>query len=281
MRQLAYKTIGYTRETLESFHIALKRKQYGLDYFFPNVCLNIDTEHFSLTTANNVQDLVEVLKFRHDVFIRDGLDKKTLFGLDVDEYDAFADHLIIREKLRGTIVGTYRLLFSNYVESFYSATEFKMDAFLELPGTKLELGRACIRDGYRDGPAIYMLWKGLAAYIMETQPKYLFGCSSVKNMNPRVIANVEKYLDKYRTDTPIDVRKAFEFPQLEKRMAALSPEEKSEAKSMLPPLLRTYLNAGAEVAGPPALDRAFKCTDFLTIMDLTKMSSSFRRKFFA
>jgi putative hemolysin len=33
-------------------------------------------------------------------------------------------------------------------------------------------------------------------------------------------------------------------------------------------LLRAYLNLGAKICGPPAIDRTFKTIDFLTWVDL-------------
>ena len=36
----------------------------------------------------------------------------------------------------------------------------------------------------------------------------------------------------------------------------------------LPILFRTYLRHGAEVCGPPAIDREFKTIDFLTLLDV-------------
>jgi putative hemolysin len=53
----------------------------------------------------------------------------------------------------------------------------------------------------------------------------------------------------------------------------LSPAEREEAETLLPPLCRAYLKAGAYVGGAPAWDWEFKCIDFLTILrrdDLNK-----------
>lgn len=40
----------------------------------------------------------------------------------------------------------------------------------------------------------------------------------------------------------------------------------------LRPQETTYLALGAKICGPPALDRAFKTIDFLTLMDLREVS---------
>ena len=52
------------------------------------------------------------------------------------------------------------------------------------------------------------------------------------------------------------------------------------AEPALPKLFRTYLRFGAKVCGPPALDRAFKTTDFFVVFDADRMDAKTRRLFF-
>jgi putative hemolysin len=47
----------------------------------------------------------------------------------------------------------------------------------------------------------------------------------------------------------------------------------------IPKLLRAYLSVGAKICGPPAIDRAFKTIDFLTLADLEDVSGLARLKF--
>jgi len=47
-----------------------------------------------------------------------------------------------------------------------------------------------------------------------------------------------------------------------------------------PRLLRAYLSIGAQICGEPAMDREFKTIDFLTLLDITKLCSSARFRFF-
>jgi putative hemolysin len=49
---------------------------------------------------------------------------------------------------------------------------------------------------------------------------------------------------------------------------------------MLPPLLLSYINAGAKVIGKPAFDQDFNCLDFLTILKLQDLRSSFKKRYF-
>jgi putative hemolysin len=51
------------------------------------------------------------------------------------------------------------------------------------------------------------------------------------------------------------------------------------AKEFTPPLLRSYLNAGAKVYGWPALDREFACADLLTILDISRLNKKFQVRY--
>jgi len=46
-----------------------------------------------------------------------------------------------------------------------------------------------------------------------------------------------------------------------------------------PKLLRAYLSIGAKICGPPAVDREFKTIDFLTLLDLERISPTARARF--
>ena len=49
----------------------------------------------------------------------------------------------------------------------------------------------------------------------------------------------------------------------------------------VPKLLKTYLAIGARIAAPPAWDREFGTIDFLTLLDLRKISPGARNRFLA
>ena len=45
------------------------------------------------------------------------------------------------------------------------------------------------------------------------------------------------------------------------------------------PLLKSYLKAGSKICGEPALDRKFRCIDFLTVLDTELLNKSFEKKY--
>ena len=86
---------------------------------------------FALSIASGHAEVREAQRLRYKVFIEIiGLDALTnADGIDEDVYDDFCDHLIVRDTLSHSVVGTYRFLISDAARrcgSYYSETEFDL-----------------------------------------------------------------------------------------------------------------------------------------------------------
>ena len=57
-------------------------------------------------------------------------------------------------------------------------------------------------------------------------------------------------------------------------------QDGSEEAFEIPPLFQSYLNLGAKICGPPAVDRAFKTIDFLVVLDVRDLEKHVYRSFF-
>ena len=249
--------------------------------YVPTYEINIETKNYRLETASSVKDLLEVFELRHQIFLEDvGAAKEEDDGYDLDEFDSICDHIIIRSKKDDRIVGTYRAISSIYSDSFYSQTEFNLDDFLDQPGHKLELGRACIHHGHRNGAVIDLLWRGIAEYIKLTGSKYLFGCSSIKIEKACESKSILNYFhEEGNGSDEFQIRPIGKFNMNMDQVQA-SDLEASEVKTLIPPLLRSYFSAGSKVYGHPALDKEFKCVDFLTILNCDELTSGYKRRYF-
>jgi putative hemolysin len=263
-----------------------KSFRFRLRTYRPHVKINIETNKYVVKTVENGSELGDVLRLRHEVFYRELLDKKRLRGKDIDKYDFLFDHLAVVEKATGQVIGTYRLNCSEFSDKFYSCSEFEMDNIISLEGTKLELGRACIHPDYRSGSTIAALWKGLGAYINETGTCCLFGCSSVKTTDNFTIALVHRHLtSNYLASEELRTvpKQKFRTDKYHKMLAMLEEKRfapfREAAENLVPPLMLSYFKAGGVVCGEPAYDKAFKCYDYLTYLDVRKMEDSFKRKF--
>lgn len=252
----------------------------SLEKFVPKLVFSIESEGFVIKTASNVDDLKLALTLRHQVFLEEGLGRKHESGLEFDSYDQRADHLMIIEKEKGFAVGTYRLIHSDNSDIFYSQGEFHLDKFLNEPGSKLELGRACTHIDYRTGRTMDLLWKGLSRYIRDSNTRYLFGCSSVKSIDPKEVFGVVKSLESKGSlsfDLEISPTDPYQFEKADQHFANCEPNP--AIIRSLPPLLRSYLHAGSKIHGYPALDLDFACSDLLTILDLTKLNKKFAERY--
>jgi putative hemolysin len=251
-----------------------------LSQFSPKIIFSFESDGFVVKTAKTVDDLKQALQLRHAVFLEEGLNRKHESGLEFDSFDHRADHLMIINKAGGYAVGTYRLIHSDFSNIFYSQGEFHMDDFLNREGTKLELGRACTHAEHRTGRTMDLLWQGLSHYIRETRTRFLFGCSSLPSTDPQWVFSVVKSLQEkgnLNLEWKIEPTSNYQFPDAQQKLAAATVDP--GILRTLPPLLRSYLHAGSQVFGMPALDRDFACADLFTILDLTKLNKKFAERY--
>lgn len=134
--------------------------------------------------ASSEDEVREAQALRYRVFGQElGARLKTRAKrLDIDRFDAHCEHLLVRDSRTGQVVGCTRLLSDEKAARlgcFYSETEFDLAPLARLPGRRLEVGRTCIAPAFRQGPAIAVLWSGLAGYIQNHGFDYLFGCVSM------------------------------------------------------------------------------------------------------
>ncbi|MCO5142517.1 MAG: GNAT family N-acetyltransferase [Oligoflexia bacterium] len=254
-----------------------KKNNFPLRGFQRKIDVFQSTEKFILKTAQSPFELKQALRLRHDIFYKELQGRELPSKIDIDELDEICDHIVIIDKANSRVVGTYRVISSLYSDRFYSAGEFYLENIAALEGNKLELGRACIHPDYRNGAIISLLWKGIFEYVKKTQTEYLFGCASVQTTNPYAAASIlEKLKEKNLYSEQFGVRptaKYFSF--IPKNIDTSQAIEGSE----LPALVQSYILAGAQFHGEPALDSDFSCYDFFMMLKISEMSKIFRRKY--
>lgn len=280
------KKIGSMRTALEKFDSEIRLHHYKIREFRPNVTFSFERGNFVVKTAENGTELEACLKLRFEVFHKEYKNKKRTVGVDIDKLDYDCDHLVIADKRDGRVIGTYRMNSSIFTDTFYSASEFHVERLLEMEGNKLELGRACIDKDFRNGAVIALLWRGIAEYIQRTNTKVLFGCGSIKTMEPLEIGLITRYLEEQNQLTyeyEVSPTKKYKIKQLPAIMEYIENNpyvyHKDEIASMIPTLFSAYMRAGAKICGEPALDRDFKCIDFLTVLKMDNLNPLFKSKY--
>jgi putative hemolysin len=233
--------------------------------------------------AGGPADLDAVERLRFEVFnleLGEGLAASYATGRDEDPFDAACHHLIVEDAREGRVVGTYRMQTSEMAAAgigFYAAGEFDLG---RLPGglveRSVEVGRACVALSHRNRHVLFLLWRGIAAYVTWNRKRYLFGCCSLTSQNPAEGARAHARL----------LREGFAHPELRvEPLAGLECAPGGAAADLaeevrLPVLFRTYLRHGALVCGPPAIDRAFGTIDFFTLLDTDAVAPDLRRLYF-
>lgn len=247
----------------------------ALRTFRPKVRIYLSHYPYLIKTVESSWELESALRLRTRVFHEELLGRPPSDRLDTDAFDLACDHLVIIDQRSSQCVGTYRLICSMYAKRFYSATEFDIADLLALQGVKLELGRACIDKNYRTGRVIALLWSGITQYARQVNARYLFGCASVHSLDPKAISAIREHL---RERGSLDDTLAL-TPHHPMEKVAVDSADAASARKLIPPLLQSYLRMGAKVGAEPAVDAAFHCVDFLTVLDLNHLAASYERKF--
>ncbi len=231
----------------------------------------------SLSLATTSEEVREVQRLRYKVFIETmGLSALANDeGLDQDEFDAYCDHLIVRDTKSLKVVGTYRILGPNSARDlgrYYAEREFDLARLENIRGSIAEAGRACIHPDYRSGAVIMLLWAGLAAFMRRERCSHLIGCASVSladgGHNAAAIYHQLQPQEFAPREYHVQPILAFPFGSMDQHHHA-----------NMPPLLKAYLRAGAWICGEPAWDPDFHSADFFVMLPLANLGQRYARHY--
>jgi putative hemolysin len=228
---------------------------------------------YRLRLAESSRDVEAAQRLRFQIFnveLGEGLASANENGLDVDEFDAVCDHLLVEEIGSNTLVGTYRVQMGDQAlagAGFYSGREFDFGPFLDRASEIVELGRACVHKKHRNLVVLGLLWKGIAHYAKNHKGRYLVGCSSLTSQDETEGLALYEALKGRRLASPEWVTRP--MPGFECRGARTMP-----GPVRAPKLMSAYFSIGAKICGEPAIDREFKTIDFLTLVDILALPDS-------
>ena len=206
-------------------------------------------------------------------------------GLDVDRFDEYCDHLLVRDDDTGELVGCYRMLApagAIAAGGLYTATEFDLRSFDPLRPSLVEMGRAVVREGHRNGGVVLLMWAGILAYLDQYGYDYVTGCVSVPigdNADGDVpgsqLRGVRDFI-RSRHAAPPQYRVRPHRPVLVdgKTIDDIAPP----LRPSVPALMRGYLRLGAQVCGEPAHDPDFGVGDFCVLLDKRRADTRYLRR---
>ena len=235
-----------------------------------------------VTWARHHDEVREAQKLRFDVFATEmGARLSTpLPGHDVDLFDDYCEHLLVKHPETGQVIGTYRVLTpaqAKRVGSTYSDTEFDLTRLRDMRQRMVELGRSCVHADHRHGGVVMALWGALFEFMDRNRLDTMIGCASIPMLHNGVVsgdvaASIWHQLRQtHLADIQYHVRPRLPLPV----------EELDHNLPIAPPaLIRGYLKLGAKVLGAPAWDPDFNTADLPMMMRTADLPSRYRKHFF-
>ncbi len=231
--------------------------------------------------ARHLDEVRQAQRLRYNIFAGEmGARLNTpLAGHDVDLFDDFCEHLLVRDTTTQEVIGTYRVLTpaqARRVGSTYSDTEFDLTRLRGLRERMVELGRSCVHPAHRQGGVILALWGALAEFMTRNQLDTMIGCASIPMLHNGVVggdaaASIWRQVRQTHL-APIDLHVRPRLP--------LPVEQLDSSLDIEPPaLIRGYLRLGAKVLGAPAWDPDFNTADLPMLMRIADLPTRYRRHF--
>ncbi|MEA1938030.1 MAG: GNAT family N-acyltransferase [Pseudomonadota bacterium] len=209
------------------------------------------------------------------------LDTKRL-RRDIDKYDSHCDHLLVFDRdyddPSRSIIGAYRLMRSDQaakIGSFYTAGEYDIAPLLGVSSRILEIGRTCVDARYRTRPTMQLLWTALAAYVLDHDIEYIFGCGSFPGSDPSRWSLPLSYLYHYHLATPELRPRALNGHHVDMNLMPAEAIRQRDALIDLPPLIKGYIRIGGMVGDGAFIDYQFNTTDVCVLVQTNKITSRY------
>lgn len=239
---------------------------------------------FQIRLARDARDLRAAQRLRYQVFVEELGGTGPLVDhenrLERDDFDPVYDHLLLIDTRRDPdsledVVGSYRLLRSERaaeIGRFYCDAEYDLTALRASGRRLLELGRSCVHRDYRGSAAMFLLWNGLADYVLANDIEVLFGVASFHGTDIDSLRMPLSWLHHHHLAPPgLRVRAHADHFQ---RMDLIPADQLDRRAAMvaMPALIKAYLRLGGFVGEGAWIDHAFNTTDVCLLMDTARMS---------
>ena len=231
--------------------------------------------------AKHQDEVREAQRLRYDVFVKEMGARlpQSVPGHDIDLFDDYCEHLLVRDGPSGAVIGTYRVLTpaqAKRVGGTYTDTEFDLTRLRFMRERMVELGRSCVHAEHRHGGVILALWGALFEFMARNQLDTMIGCASIPMLHNGIVsgdaaASMWKQLSKTNLAS-------IEFHALP-RLPLPIEELDSDLPVEPPALIRGYLRLGAQILGAPAWDPDFNTADLPMMMQVKDLPNRYRKLF--
>lgn len=236
-----------------------------------------------VTWAQHQDEVREAQRLRYQVFAQEmgaNLSNKVP-GHDVDLFDDFCEHLLVRDANTRQVIGTYRVLTpaqARRVGGTYTDTEFDLTRLRHIRERMVELGRSCVHPDHRHGGVIMALWGALFDFMDRNDLDTMIGCATIpmQHQGPHgmvggghAAASIWRQVkDQHLASIDLHVRPRLPLPI----------DQLDDTLNVEPPaLIKGYLRLGAKVLGPPAWDPDFNAADLPMLMRAADLPARYRK----
>lgn len=241
---------------------------------------------YSLLLSTDPGMIEAAQRLRYDVFSSTpgfALPTKDGERRDVDRFDEHCDHLLVRDDGTGELVGCYRMLApagAIAAGGLYTATEFDIRGFDPLRPSLVEMGRAVVREGHRNGGVVLLMWAGILAYLDRYGYDYVTGCVSVpiggdSHAPGSQLRGVRDFILSRHAAPPQYRVRPHRPVVVDGRALDQIP---APARPSIPALMRGYLRLGAQVCGEPAHDPDFGVGDFCVLLEKRRADTRYLKR---
>lgn len=200
-------------------------------------------------------------------------------GHDIDLFDDYCEHLLVRDRASQEVVGTYRVLTptqAKRVGSTYTDTAFDLTRLRAMRARMVELGRSCVHRDFRHGGVTMALGGTLFQFMVRNQFDSMIGCAHVplSTQGEAAGSTAARIWNQVRRAhlAPIE---HLAFPR-----RPLPLERMEGSRELEPPaLIRGLLRLGARVLGPPAWDPTLNSADLPIMARLEDLPTRYRKHF--
>lgn len=240
---------------------------------------------FQVTWAGSPDDIAEAQRLRFRVFVRElgarlSLPHDAPAEHDIDPFDAFCDHLLIRAyggPQHGEVVATCRVLDPEgacKAGGLYADKEFDLAPLRDLLPHTVEMGRVCIDPAWRNGLLVMAMWRAVGETMTRRNLCTMIGCASVTLLDGGELA-AQLWRRLKSTHLVPQARRIRPWTAL--RLGCDDDSRPAE----VPTLMKGYLRCAGKLLGPPAIDEDFNTADFPMIVHLADLPSRYTKRVFA
>jgi len=233
--------------------------------------------------AQHQDEVREAQRLRYEVFGKEMGARlpETVAGHDIDLFDDYCEHLLVRDGVSGVVIGTYRVLTpaqAKRVGGTYTDTEFDLTRLRFMRERMVELGRSCVHAEHRHGGVILALWGALFEFMARNQLDTMIGCASIPMLHNGIVSgDAAASMWKQLSKTNLASIEFHALPRLPLPIEDLDSDLPVEP----PALIRGYLRLGAKILGAPAWDPDFNTADLPMLMQVKDLPNRYRKLFAA